>query len=76
MRTDVLSIWTVYDHPSDHPDIFVARRWIVGEGGHRPTMETIGSTDLERLRDELEARGLVCLPREPGDDPKIIENWI
>ena len=31
-----LSMWTVYDHPSDFPDLFIARRWEVGEGLKEP----------------------------------------
>ena len=33
MSTDTLSMWTVYAHPRDYPDDFVARRSEVLPGG-------------------------------------------
>jgi hypothetical protein len=77
MSRDPLSIWTVYDHPKDFPNTFVARRfecWKVLEPV--PTGDLIISPDLPSLRQQLHERGLTCLPRNAGDDPKIIESWI
>lgn len=73
---DALSIWTVYDHPTDHPHEFIARRFEVDGKGTRATAETLASTSLDLLRDELSARGLTCLTRSPDDDPKIVEVWL
>lgn len=36
MNDGVLSIWTVYDHPLDFPNEYVARRFTVGTSGSRP----------------------------------------
>lgn len=77
MNHDILSIWTVYDHPIDMPQYYVARRFKVkpgGEGG--PTHDYIRDTDLERIRKTLKDKFLTRLPRCSGDDPKIIESWI
>lgn len=56
--TTKLGIWTVYDHPRDYPDTYVARLHVVEAGGSRPTDEIIRSTDLEALRAEMLRRGL------------------
>ena len=73
---NILSMWVVYDHPADFPTEFVARRHEVVAGGSRPTNEAMSSRSLDMLRDELVGRGLTCLTRMPGDDPKIVETWL
>lgn len=73
--TDGLSIWTIYDHPTDIPDYFVARRSIVSSV-IVVTNDMLHSTDLDELRAELLARGLTKLARFPEDDPKIVETWL
>jgi hypothetical protein len=67
-----LTIWTVYDHPKDFPNTFVARRW----AGVTPTQDVIISPDLEDLRRLLAFEGLTCLARADGDDPTIVETWL
>lgn len=67
----LLSIWTIYDHPSDFPDNFVARAFTTG-----PTNEIILATSLEQLRNVFDAAGLVQMQRHPSDDPKIVETWL
>lgn len=72
-----LSMWVVYAHPKDDPDVFVARRWELGQaGGLEPTMVVMRDADLERLRGVLRARGLFHLARDPADDPVIVEVWL
>lgn len=70
-----LEMWTVYDHPYDYPDKFVARRWDVGKSGLVRTEAVMVSDDLQAIRIELEGWGLYCLPRMPGDEPQIVETW-
>lgn len=76
MPDQSLSIWTVYDHPTDFPTEFVARRHKV-----RPGSEPVATTDLVR-GDSLAAvrtqipRGLTRLPRNTQDDPCIVEVWL
>jgi hypothetical protein len=74
--TGSLSMWTIYDHPSDYPNTYIARRAEIGRGVIVHTTDTILDQDLEKLRAQLSLRGLVCLTRDPGDDPKIIEVWL
>lgn len=71
-----LSIWTVYDHPLDYPETYIARRAEIGVGVVSNTADTIADEDLEKIRDQLRDRGLTRLPRSAGDDPFIIEVWL
>ena len=73
---DVLSIWVIYDHPSDYPDSFIARRYFSYYEIQEPTMDVIVAPDYEYIRNALEKYGLVKLDRHPNDDPKIMEIWI
>lgn len=67
-----LAIWVIYDHPTDWPNHFVARRWV----DERPTEDMVLAFDLDRLREFLAEHGFVCLARMEGDDPKIVETWL
>ncbi|WP_298150965.1 hypothetical protein [Flavobacterium sp.] len=66
-----LPIWVIYDSPIDLPDRFVARKWLQ----NIPTSELLQAKTLESLREKLPL-GLVRLPRDAQDDPKIVESWI
>jgi hypothetical protein len=71
----VMDIWTIYDHPTDYPDSFVARRSVISKH------ETITTTDMfvADTLEELEAllpRGMAWIPRMKMDDPKIVGVWI
>jgi hypothetical protein len=73
----ILPMWSVYDHPQDHPNHWVARRWEVGGAGTEPvaTSQLFKAETLEALRQMLPP-GLHCMPRAPGDDPNIVETWL
>jgi len=75
-RNDRLRMWTVYDHPADMPDHFVARLWVLEREGAAPTTLALVSKDLEPLRDILRELGFHAIPRTPGDDPVIVEVWM
>lgn len=64
--------WTIYDHPRDYPDSYVARKFI----GKDPTQEHIISGDLEFLRECMSRLGLTKLNRAPQDDSVIMEIWL
>lgn len=72
---DDLQIWTVYDHPTDHPHAFIARLWIVRQGREYATNQLIEADTLDALRAKLPP-GLYRMPRDVGDDPVIVETWI
>lgn len=71
-----LNIWTMFDHPTDFPEHYVVRLSVVTAAGPNITNVTLYSEDLEELREAMRAQGLVCLERDPEDDPKIIEVWL
>jgi hypothetical protein len=72
----VLAQWTIYDHPSDYPNNFVAREWLVSRAGALPARMAI-NPDVNVLRDYIQTvlPGAVCLTRSPSDDPVIVETW-
>lgn len=74
------SIWqyTIYESPADHPGSYVVRGWIIvpGEPNPRPTNFFRLYPSLEDARFELDNGELVPIPRDPRDDPKIVETWI
>lgn len=74
--TAALSIWTVYDHPRDMPDLYVARLFHIDQNGPRPTNVVITDSDLTMVQRALEDLGLVKLMRSPEDEPQIVESWI
>jgi hypothetical protein len=76
-RRMTLEMWTVYDHPTDYPNSFIARLFMVDADGAKPTSSIIIAPDLLTLRYVLafEMR-LTCLTHSPGDDPKIVETWL
>lgn len=75
--TGHLDLWTVYDHPADHPLIWVARRSEVhGQGQIIVTADLIKGLTLKEVRQQLIARGLVCMTRHPEDDAVIAEVWL
>ncbi len=69
-------IFTVYDSPTDMPGWFVVRMHIANKDGHRGTDYAWTFLKLEDARDALEGEGLILLPRDEKDDPKIVESWI
>ena len=72
-----LRIWTIYDHPIDMPNHYVARQFEVTHNGPRPTESVIQSDSLETIREMMLVEfGLTKIERYPEDDPKIIEVWI
>ena len=76
MASDELSIWTVYDHPRDYPDSWVARRSAISRTvGVVITADMFTADTLDELR-ALLPPGLYRLPRYPQDDPKIVEVWL
>lgn len=68
-----LDQYVVYDHPADHPDKWVVRRWEIHAGSEHPRESWTADT-LEDARSIVPAH-LVNIGRFPGDDPAIYEVW-
>lgn len=74
---NALPMWTVYDHPLDMPNFFVAREWFVhSRMGAFSTKAVIVSDDIGRVRGPLAAAGLYRMDKFVGDDPNILEVWM
>lgn len=68
-----LEMWTVYERPTDYPEGFVARLWIVTNIAMATQTHYVASS-LDEVRAFL-PRGLTCMPRNELDDPAIVETW-
>jgi len=72
-----LAMWTVYDHPTDFPNNFVARRFEIGSGPEPvATQSFIICPDLAALREQLLQMGLTPIMRADEDGPRIVECWL
>lgn len=69
-----LDMYTVYEHPAEHPHGYIVRHWLITAGeprrGRAQTFDT-----LQAARESLPP-GLARLPRSPGDVPQILESWV
>jgi len=73
----VLTMWTVFDHPKDFPTGYMARCFETGGGGPEPVATDYAITgSLDLISQSMETCGLVCMARDPSDDPVIVETWL
>lgn len=70
-----LSLWTIYRQPRDYPHGYVLRRHVASAKGSRPTEDAFYAYTLAEIR-LLVPPGLVCIGREDGDEPQIVETWL
>jgi hypothetical protein len=76
--SEPLSLWTIYDHPSDIPEPFgfAVREWkVTTDGDSYADSRVQFALTLEDAR-ALVPPGLYRLPRDPGDDTVIVETWL
>ena len=69
-----LVVWTIYDRPADFPDSVVARRWLLTVDGLAPA-DFLVAPSIDAVR-QLIPPGLVCITRDPADDPHVVESWL
>jgi hypothetical protein len=74
--SEPLKMWTIYDHPTDYPNQFVARLLLVDNGEVKMTWIIILSDELEALRNHMRRWELTRVPRSPEDEPQIVESWM
>lgn len=69
-----LGMWTIYDHPADYPDKFVARLFVMDQ----PTDVALVGDSLNSIRTFINraSPGLTRLPRSPHDHPTVVETWL
>lgn len=70
--------WTIYDHPRDFPDKFVARQFYIFGGVVRPSDRAFFADSLEELRARIHwlYPDLMPFQRNEHDEPQIVETWI
>ncbi len=66
-----IPIICIYDHPTDYPEVYVARVW----DATRPTHIMATATTLEALREKIPSQ-MIKIDRTEKDDPCIVEVWI
>jgi hypothetical protein len=75
MAGEILTLYTVYDKPVDHPDKAVVRSWLLPGDGTLQKGEAQVFDSLTEARASLPP-GLVRLERHPLDEPQIVETWV
>ena len=69
--------YVIYKHPSDYPDKFVVRRWLIITSMLAPDTTPIGVVDsLEEARKLIPEVYGFKMPRLPQDDVAVAEVWM
>jgi hypothetical protein len=73
----VLDMWVIYEHPKDHPEHYVLRRWRLyrGQPDATPDPEFLLCPTLELARAAVPP-GTFNLGRSLEQDPVIKEVWV
>lgn len=71
---NLLEIWSITEKPTDYPEFFVARKWVIGQTPEATNEVLLGET-LEEVRAKLPP-GLHRMNRSPEDDPVLVESWL
>ena len=72
VKQTTIPIITVYAHPADYPDKFVARVWDTD----RPTNLAAIADTYEALLQAIPVNQMVRMAPDARDDPTIVETWI
>lgn len=66
-------MWVIYDHPSDFPNDYVVRLcWGMFKEPDCAQFQTL----IAAREYANENGGCFCIPRDPDDDPVIVETWL
>lgn len=78
MTEPLLRMWTVYEHPADYPEGYVAREWVVTDEGDRATATAFYSETLDEIQGFFIEHypQLVFMPRFENDEPHILGTWL
>jgi hypothetical protein len=71
--SEPLIMHVLYERPLDYPNHVVIRTWYVRENAI-PSVRTLHAS-IADARASLPP-GLTRLPRDPSDEPQIVESWI
>ncbi|MCD8308915.1 MAG: hypothetical protein LUD19_03590 [Clostridia bacterium] len=67
----IMPMITIYEHPDDYPDKYVARVWDANE----PTRLVALADTLDEIRKAIPPN-MVPIQKGHADDPCIVELWI
>jgi len=70
-----VELWSVFDHPADHPRCCAVRKILVEDDGLSPGEWELFQS-VEQARQALARRGLIRVPRSEADDPALVETWL
>jgi hypothetical protein len=72
-----LQVFTIYHRPADLPQCnYVVRAYVIRSGGPHPG-DIVGVADtLNAARALIPLTADVCFPRQPDDDPVVVESWM
>jgi hypothetical protein len=72
-----MTVWAVYDHPTDYPEGYEAREYEIRPGEYRSTRNVLQTPDLETLRRILrEEMGKSVAHHFAKIDTTILEVWM
>jgi hypothetical protein len=72
----VLTMFTIYDSPTNYPGRFVVRRWDIVRGQAEPQpREEVACATLCEARAYVPP-GMERTVRDPSDVPCIVETWL
>ncbi|GEM_PF-1511854 len=69
------SVWSIYDHPRDHPSSFVIRETVAGGTRLVISPAAMYANTVEDAHAKLPP-GSTILPKDPQNPPNLIEVWI
>lgn len=75
-HASALPMLTIYEHPTDYPDKYVARLSVAVAGQLVRAKEPLGVRDTLKEVQALVPPGSTRLPRDVNDFPSIVEVWI
>ena len=70
-----LIMYAVYRQPADYPSSFVVRRWFLWSGRAVADQHPLAVTPTLELARAAIPDPLLHFPRQPADDPAIVETW-
>lgn len=69
------SIWSIYDHPRDHPSSYVIRESVAGASRVVTSPAAIYANTVADAHAKLPP-GSTLLPKDPGNPANLIEVWV
>ena len=68
--------YVLYCRPSDFPNDYVVREWLIKSGKIESLGITVKAPDLDTIYQRMNSMGLYYMPRQTDDDPCIMGVWM